>query len=119
MAIGGKRPGAGRPKGVPDKRTLAVKEKLDALGCDPITGMARIALTCEKEIAIINKAIEKSDDPIEKVSIIRTKDSAISQVTYIYKELAQYIAPKKKAVEHTGPENGPIQGEWKVTVIGD
>jgi hypothetical protein len=29
----------------------------------------------------------------------------------LYKELAQYIAPKRKAVEVTGEDGGSIQGE--------
>jgi hypothetical protein len=32
-----------RTKGTPNKRTIAVAEKLDTLGCDPIQGVARIA----------------------------------------------------------------------------
>ena len=35
--------GKGRPKGSRNKRTLEVREKLDALGCDPIEGLARLA----------------------------------------------------------------------------
>lgn len=40
--------GAGRKKGVPNKKTSAVKEMLNEMGCDPIEGMARIALEAKK-----------------------------------------------------------------------
>lgn len=42
MAIGRKT--GGRVAGAPNKRTQDVNERLDALGCDPIEGMARIAM---------------------------------------------------------------------------
>jgi hypothetical protein len=60
---------------MPNKGTLAVAERLEAIDCDPIEGMASIAMD-------INTPIE-----------IRSK---------LYSELAQYIAPKRKAIEHTG-----------------
>jgi hypothetical protein len=47
MAGVGAKPGerrGGRQRGVPNKRTLDVIERLAALRCDPIAGMARIAL---------------------------------------------------------------------------
>ena len=34
--VGGKRPGAGRPLGSKNKRTSAVRERLEELGADPI-----------------------------------------------------------------------------------
>src|SRR5215210_7287293 len=61
-----------RPNGSKSKQTLAVIDRLEALGCDPIEGMARIAMD-------------------EKVDLsIRAQ---------MFKELAQYTAPKRKAVE--------------------
>ena len=66
--------GQGRPKGALNKRTRDVIERLSALRCDPIAGMARIAMD------------EKS--PIE----IRAR---------MFAELAQYVAPKRKAMGHS------------------
>jgi hypothetical protein len=67
--------GQGRPKGALNKRTIEVIDKLAALHCDPITGMARIAM---------NK-----NNPVE----LRAR---------MFVELAQYVAAKRKAVEHSG-----------------
>src|ERR1700733_5011903 len=64
----------GRPKGVLNKRTRDVIDKLAALDCDPITGMARIAMS--------------KKTPVE----LRAR---------MYSELAQYVACKRKAVEHS------------------
>jgi hypothetical protein len=47
----GERRGA-RQKGTPNKKTLAVAETLEALGCDPIEGMARIAMDESAELSI-------------------------------------------------------------------
>ena len=63
---------SGRPKGSRNKQTLAVIDRREALGCDPIEGMARIAMD------------ERAD---------------LSIRAQMYKELAQYTAPKRKAVE--------------------
>ncbi len=67
----GKRRG-GRCKGTPNKRTMAVTEKLEALGCDPIEGMATIAM----------------DETVE-----------LSIRAQMYKELAQYVAPKARLLK--------------------
>lgn len=62
----------GRQKGTPNKRTVEVQERLEALGCDPIEGMARIAMD---------------------------ETAAIELRGRMYAELAQYVAPKRKAIE--------------------
>lgn len=74
MPVGGKREGAGRPRGAPNKRTLEVVERLKALRCDPITGMARIAMSKKTPLELRGR---------------------------MYAELAQYIAPKRRAIEHS------------------
>jgi hypothetical protein len=61
--------------GTPNRRTSTVEEKLAALGCDPIEGMAKIAM-------------DPSTDVPLRVQIL--------------KELAQYVAPKRKAIEMSG-----------------
>lgn len=81
MPRGGAKPGerrGGRKPGTPNKRTADVAERLAALGCDPIAGMARIA--------------KNPKNPIE----LRGR---------MYAELAQYIAPKRRATEHSGDIN--------------
>jgi hypothetical protein len=58
-----------------NKRTLDVIDRLAALKCDPIAGMARIAMD--------------KKTPLD----IRAR---------MFSELAQYVAPKRKALEHSG-----------------
>jgi hypothetical protein len=86
---------AGRKKGTPNKTTQTIQEKLDALGCDPLEGMAQIALEAKA-----------------------TGDMVLAG--RMYAELAQYVAPKRKAVEQTGPNGGAIQHQINpVTVTAE
>jgi hypothetical protein len=71
----GKKTG-GRKAGTPNRKTLDVIEKLEALDCDPISAMARIAQQAEEE-----------------------GDKSLA--ARMYSELAVYVAPKRKAVEQT------------------
>jgi hypothetical protein len=84
MGHGGFRPGAGRKKGVPNKATLDVQARLAALGCDPIEGMALIAMDAANPPELRGR---------------------------MYSELAQYVAPKRKAVEMGGPNGRPVEVE--------
>jgi hypothetical protein len=43
---------SGRPKGSKNKLTLEVLDRLEALGCDPIEGMARIAMDENTELSL-------------------------------------------------------------------
>jgi hypothetical protein len=72
----------GRTAGTPNKRTAEVATKLAALGCDPIEGMARIAMD--------------EANPIE----LRAR---------MYSELAGFVAPKCKAVELLGEDEAAAE----------
>jgi len=92
----GAKPGerrGGRAKGTKNRGTLEVEEKLRKLGCDPITGMALIAM-----------GIDAQGNSI---------DASIDLKAKMLAELAQYILPKRKAVEHTGPEGGAVIVSWR------
>ena len=66
----------GRKKGTPNRRTAEVAERLGALGCDPLAGMAALAM-------------DESNAPE-----LRGRMNV---------ELAQYLYPKRRAIE-TAPE---------------
>ncbi len=82
----------GRQKGMPNKRTQAVAETLEAIGLDPIRGMAEIAL---------DKTIE------------------VGVRAQMLKELAQYVAPKRKAIEHSGPSEGQRPPQIIIDLSGE
>lgn len=68
----------GRKKGTPNKDKQEILDMILESGCDhPLQGLGKIALLA-----------------------YRGGDYQLSATCY--KELAQYVAPKRKAVEHTG-----------------
>ena len=69
----GKKTG-GRVAGTPNKDNQSIMDKLEALNCDPLEGMAKIA----------KKAMEEGEFMLAGT---------------MFKELAQYVAPKRKSVE--------------------
>jgi hypothetical protein len=73
--------GSGRKTGTPNRRTKTIEDKLAALGCDPIEAMARLAMDDNEPSTLRFAAL---------------------------KELAQYVAPKRKAVEVSSAENQPV-----------
>ena len=64
----------GRVKGTPNKSSQTIMDKLSDLNCDPIEGMATIA----------RKAMDEGEFILAGT---------------MYRELAQYVAPKRKSVE--------------------
>ena len=81
---GGIRPGAGRPRGSENRATIQVKEVLARTGCDPIQGMAWIAMNDADALGLPDgEAI-----PIT----LRAK---------MFEALAPYVAPKRRATELT------------------
>lgn len=64
----------GRQKGTPNKATQEVMGRLAELGCDPIEGMARLAMDAANPPELRGR---------------------------MFAELAQYVAPKRKAIEHS------------------
>lgn len=80
----------GRKKGTPNKRTLEVQERLSALNFDPIEGMVVIA----------------------KQSMA---DGDLALAGAMCKELAQYVAPKRKAIE-VSADLGPAVDDRKYVI---
>lgn len=80
---GGAPKGNTNRKGKPAKMSADIAARLAKLNCDPIEGMATIAKDAYAagELAIAGK---------------------------MYAELAQYVAPKLRAIEHSGEGGGAI-----------
>ncbi len=85
----------GRGKGVIGKRSQAIIDKLKKLNCDPITGMAKIAMA--------QRIAKETCECGKEVAFVIDVDNQLRQ--QCYKELAQYIAPKLKAVEISTDED--------------
>lgn len=110
----------GRQKGTPNKATLEVMEKLEKLGCDPIIGMAHIAMgevecpSCHGSGEAPYKfCIENGPywAPEEEGGVMQVcklchgsgKEPVPTDLRgKMFAELACYVAPKRKAVEIKG-----------------
>lgn len=71
----------GRVAGTPNKRTVDVIEKLEALDCDPISAMARIAMDATNPPELRGRLLA---------------------------ELAQYVAPKRRSLDMSAQSAAPI-----------
>ena len=78
----GKKTG-GRQKGTPNKDTKALQDRIASKypGWDPVEAMAEIARDEQNDVMVRLAAL---------------------------KEIAQYIHPKRKAIEHTGKDGAPL-----------
>jgi len=81
---GGKRPGAGRKVGAPNKATAARQKAVTESGLTPLDYM---------------------------LSIMRDKQMTTESRFEAAKAAAPYVHPKLANVEHSGPNGGPIQTE--------
>jgi hypothetical protein len=79
MAIGRKT--GGRTAGTPNRRTADVVARLKILGCDPIEGMARLAMDLENAPELRGR---------------------------MFSELAQYVAPKRRALDVAAADAAPV-----------
>ena len=94
----------GRKAGTPNKKTQIVEEILNAIGCNPIENLARIANgEPMRSLVALNK--DSGDYVVDEVP------PTLEQRLTANKELAQYIYPKRKAIDHG------VSGEGKVSFI--
>lgn len=83
----------GRTKGTPNKDKQELLAMIEAAGCPhPVEGMATVAV----------RAKESGNIKLEQAA---------------YQELAQYVAPKRKAVEVTGEDGGPLEHAIDATAL--
>ena len=98
---GGKRPGAGRKKGVPNKRTAALQASVEAAGITPLDYMLGIMRNEPSELL----------DPSDRLKATMMRFEAA-------KAAAPYIHPRLAAIEHTGKDGGPIDHSLEVAFVG-
>lgn len=112
----------GRPKGGPNAITRTVQETLARLGCDPFDGMATIAQNklpcgvCRGKGKTPYKLPTGEGEPI-KIGI-RTCESCYGTLFEacspelrgkMHAELAQYVSPKRKALDITNSDGSLSQ----------
>ena len=91
----------GRPIGSPNKRTAEVLEQLEGLKCDPFAFLAATMLNDRKALGLPHRQ--------------RDPDVAFKYRVEAAKELAHYIAPKRKAMDITS-DGKSIEDTFKAAV---
>lgn len=91
MARGGKRPGAGRKKGSPNKATAARQKAIAESGITPLDFM----------LGVMRGSPPENAGPVEQIAFATLRFEAA-------KAAAPYVHPRLAAVEHTGKDGGPI-----------
>lgn len=123
MARGGKRVGAGRRAGVPNKRTREVIEKAAASGMTPLEVMLdnmrhfqKVALDAEAVLEGLTVAeftgrvtAETPEEQFKALLAQVKKTAGFRQLAQdAARDAAPYVHPRLAAVEHTGKDGGAI-----------
>jgi len=116
----------GRQKGTPNRPTKDIAEKLAKLNCDPITGLALIAMN--KLPCAVCRGKGKTKAKLENGTVSERQCQScwgslmesVSPETILkaYTELAGYIHSKRKAIEYSGPDGGPIGMKVELVFVG-
>lgn len=119
----------GRVKGSTNKKTIEVIETLAKMKCNPIEGMVKIAMDArsllDNESLLVVKAIrellEGKEELLEFFEMILKSWTHHSPElrAKMFSELAQYVFPKRKAVELSTDPNNPLTVEVIQRVIVD
>lgn len=127
---------AGRKKGTPNKKNTDVAEHIEALDCDPFEGMVLMSqgrtdctacdavgkVTLAQFYSLIDQKLPKTmvEDVYSlmfaaesKVSCplcggLKTQHVDVKIRADMFKELAQYIAPKRRAIEVSQDKENPL-----------
>lgn len=83
-------PGSGRKPGQTCRLAADVRTKLQEMGCDPIEGLARLAMDPKSERPIVARCLT---------------------------ELAQYVYPKRRSVEISGIDGAAIEVNANTSAI--
>jgi hypothetical protein len=109
-------PGSGRKKGTGNKINPIVQETLDRLGCDPIKGMAIIAIDAMQTAEEVRERMTETCLTIkvdERTQMGKDVLAYYALAGSMFKELTQYVSPKKKSVEIVGEVDSNITFKWK------
>lgn len=113
----------GRQAGTPNKATQEVIDKLQGLGCDPVEGMARIAMgdvcctTCNGSLkARYSRSMHglyRDPDGGKEGTCLTCMGTGKEPIPMelrgkLFAELTSYIAPKRKAIDHSGELNSTV-----------
>lgn len=135
----------GRPKGVPNKRSGTLADRLASWGCEPMKVLALISMnSCPCSVCRGDKQtiVFLAEGTHAKECAIQAAPEAdctcagqtkrlcqschgsgfeavgVPERLKASSELMSYIEAKRKAVEHSGPEGGEIPVQFSVRFVG-
>lgn len=105
----------GRKKGTPNKSALPLREIAERMGVNPFEILLRFAHGDWKGLGYEAECYfsEKPDGAVKMGYVISPEVRAKCAA-----EATQYLEPKRKAIEHTGANGGPIETR-DVTALTD
>ncbi len=109
---GGPRPpGSGRAKGTPNKQTQELIELAERLGVNPFEVMLNIVKNDWQALGYdsptVTRATLEGVVEVERITVELRAQCAQNACSYLY--------PKRKAIEHSGPDGGPIESAPALT----
>lgn len=109
---GGPRKGAGRKPGSATKKTREIANKAAEQGITPLEVML------ETMCSLVQKAKDiEANGPQEGEKIVSPLELRV-QAAAVAKDAAPYMHPRLAAIEHSGPNGGPIEGRTTLDVSG-
>ena len=106
MAKGGRRQGAGRKRGIPNKVTQSVRERILAMGPSPLEVLAEMYLA---------PFPERNEDESHLVYLKRIETWAQDR-RFGADKAAPFLHPKLSSTEITGADGGDIKHRHKVEI---
>lgn len=111
----------GRKPGTPNRVTRDLIEELNAKGYSPVAALIETAFRAEKEFDRI-KAVEArvNRDLTDDEQTIMTGDTALNWLKLSAScaaDILPYVYPKRKAVEHSGPNGTPLNPSQTIIYI--
>lgn len=100
MAAGGKRKGAGRPRGATNRKTRELQERVAATGVEPLDVM----LAAMRHLYDHAQKLQADDFAQDAEAVT----AAFVGAAAIAKDAAPYVHPKLANVQHSGPDGGPL-----------
>ena len=109
MARGGKRPGAGRKNGTPNKATQKRQSEIAESGSTPLDALIK---KMRFHLSIFDGEVAKGDEADGKALSI-----AMDKAAEAARDAAPYVHPRLASIQHAGEGGGPIQLEAKVRFV--
>lgn len=104
----------GREKGTPNKKTNELMEKAKQLKCDPFEILCYFALGDWKKLGYKD---EYTYAPTQKGEVIEKHVISPEIRQKAASEAAQYLYPKRKAIEHSGEVTQKIEDKLSTSEI--